>query len=102
MTSHVGSVDDVRALIRRLGIEYIVIERPDIVGVAEFAMLVELVGNPDFERIADFTVRAGGGAEAPERIEIHRYRDHVAMGDAEIVIPLPHLGREIRFRREGR
>ena len=99
MTSHVGSVDDVRALIRRYGIEYVVIERPDIVGVAEFAMLAELLGQPDFERVADIPVRSGGGAEAPECIEIHRYREHVAVDDAEIVIPLPHLGREIRFQR---
>lgn len=100
MTSHVASGDDIRALIRRYGIEYVVIERPDIVGVPEFAMLAELLAQPDFERVAELPVRSGGGAEAPERIAIHRYRDHVSAGDAEIVIPLPHLGREIRFRRD--
>jgi hypothetical protein len=101
MTSHVSGVDDIRALIRRYGIEYVVIERPDIVGVPEFEMLAGLLAQADFERVAEFPVHASGGAEAPERIVLHRYRDHVPAADAEIVIPLPHLGREIRFRRAG-
>jgi len=101
MSSHVSGIDDIRALIRRYGIEYVVIERPDIVGVPEFEMLAELLAQADFERVAEFPVHAAGGAEAPERIVLHRYRDHVPAADAEIVIPLPHLGREIRFRRAG-
>ena len=99
MESHVNSLDDIRALIKRYGVEFIVIEQPDIVGVKEFGMLADLMQQPDFEKIKVMPVSSGGGAAAPERIEIYRYRDYQAMDDATIVIPLPHIGREIRFKR---
>lgn len=99
MESHVRSRDEIRSLIKRYGIEYILIERPDILRVGEFEMLHELVQQPDFERVAVQAITTGGGADAPERIEVYRYREHEVAEDAEIVIPLPHMGREIRFRR---
>lgn len=99
MESHVNSLDEIRALIKRYGVEFIVIEQPDIVRIKEFAMLFDLMQQPDFEKIKVLPVASGGGAEAPDRIEIYRYRDHQAMDDATIVIPLPHMNREIRFKR---
>jgi hypothetical protein len=99
MESHVSGVGDIRALLDQYGVEFILVERPDIVRVKEFGMLHALLQGPEFERVKVLPVKSGGGAEAPDRIEIYRYRDHKSTADATIVIPLPHMGREIRFRR---
>ena len=99
MESHVNSLDEIRALIKRYGVEFIVIEQPDIVRLKEFGMLFDLMQQPDFEKIKVLPVTSGGGAAAPDRIEIYRYRDYLPMDDATIVIPLPHMNREIRFKR---
>jgi hypothetical protein len=98
--SHVGGEDDIRALIKRYGIEFILVEQPDLVGVKEFGMLYALMQRPDFERVKVLPVTAGGGAMAPDRVEVFRYRDHKPADSATIVIPLPHMGREIRFKRD--
>lgn len=99
MESHVRSLDEIRALIDRYGVEFILVERPDIVKVKEFAMLYELLQRPAFEKVKVQAVTSGGNAEAPKVVEIYRYRDHKAVENATIVIPLPHMGREIRFVR---
>jgi hypothetical protein len=97
MVSHVATLEDIMILIKRYNIEYILIEQPDIVDIKEFRMLYELVQNPAFEKLSVFPVSSGGIVRAPERIEIYRFKNHTHGGNAEIVIPLPHMGREIRF-----
>jgi hypothetical protein len=97
MQSHVGSTADIEALVRRYGIEYVLLESPDVLDLKEFALLGQLVRGPAFEQVASLAVRSGGGAVAPKAIEIYRYRGYVPVEGAEIVIPLPHMGREIRF-----
>lgn len=99
MESHVSSLEDILALIKRYGVEFIVIEQPDIVGIKEFAMLYALLQQANFEKINILPVESVGGVDAPQRIEIYRYRDYKLVEDATIVIPLPHMGREIRFNR---
>lgn len=99
MKSHVSSVGEIRELVEHYGVELIVIERPDIMGIKEFAMLRELVQQPEFERIRIQPVSRGNGAEGPERLEIYRFLEHRVVEDATIIIPLPHMGREIRFKR---
>ncbi len=97
--SHVADQQDIQALIDRYGVEIIVIEQPDIVEIKEFRMLHALLQEPAFQRISVQPVLAGSGAEAPERIETYRYLKYKPVENAMIVIPLPHLNREIRFRR---
>jgi hypothetical protein len=98
--SHVGGEEDIRALIKRYGIEFILVEQPDLVGVKEFGMLHALMQQPDFERVKVLPITADGGAPAPDRVEVYRYREHQPADSATIVIPLPHMGREIRFKRD--
>ncbi|MBS0510338.1 MAG: glycosyltransferase family 39 protein [Proteobacteria bacterium] len=102
MESHVSSLDDIQSLIDRYGVEFIAVEQPDIVRVKEFGMLHELLQRPEFERVAVLPVTSGGRAEAPDRIEIYRYRNYKPSLDTTIVIPLPHMGTEIRFERDAR
>ncbi len=99
MPSHVQSLDDIHELIDRYGVEFVLVERPDLVGIKEFEMLNLLLQGPSFEKIRTQSIVSGGGAMAPERIEIYRYLDRKPAEDAMIVIPLPHLQREIRFKR---
>jgi hypothetical protein len=96
--SHVGSVEEIRALIERYGIEYVVIESPDVVDLKEFAMLGELVRGPLFEKVRAVPVRSVGRVTAPDVVEIYRYRNFTQVKDVEILIPLPHMGWEIRFK----
>lgn len=98
MQSHVGSTEDIEALIRRYGIEYVLLESPDVLELPEFALLAQLVRGDGFEKVGNLPVRSGGGAVAPASIQIYRYRAFTPVENAEIVIPLPHMGREIRFR----
>ena len=51
-----------------------------------------------FEKVKFVPVRSGGGVSAPDVVEIYRYRSFVHVEDVEIVIPLPHMGWEIRFK----
>jgi hypothetical protein len=97
MQSHVSSTQDVEALIRRYGIEYVLVESPDVLELPEFALLDQLVRGATFDKVGSLPVHSGGGAVAPASIEIYRYRDFTPVKNAEIVIPLPHMGREIRF-----
>ena len=98
MQSHVASEADIQALVERYGVEYIVIESPDIIKLKEFALLARLVQGPAFERVNTLPVQSAGGAVAPQRVEVYRLREFKAVNDVEIVIPLPHMGREIRFK----
>jgi len=99
MYSHVSNQDDIQALIDRYGVEIIVIEQPDIVGIKEFHMLRALLQEPVFQRISVQPVLTGGNAEAPKSIEIYRYLKYKPVENAMIIIPLPHMNREIKFRR---
>jgi hypothetical protein len=61
-------------------------------------MLGELVRGPLFERARVVPVRSVGGVTAPDVVEIYRYRNFTRVEDVEILIPLPHMGWEIRFK----
>ena len=98
MQSHVGSLEEIRAMIARYGVQYVVLESPDILKLKEFEMLARLVQEPEFEKVKVFPVVASGGALGPEHVEVYRFRDFKPGNVSEIVIPLPHMGREIRFR----
>jgi len=98
MQSHVRSLEEIRDMMARYGVQYVVLESPDILKLKEFGMLARLVQEPEFEKVKVFPVVASGGALGPERVEIYRYRDFQPGNASEIVIPLPHMGREIRFR----
>src|SRR5574337_89628 len=102
MQSHVQSLDDIRALIARDGVQSVVVESPDILGLKEFAMLARLVEEPDFEKVKVFPVAVSGGADAPNRVEVYRFRAYQPGTESEIVIPLPHMGRRSEERRVGK
>lgn len=99
MQSHVRSDEDVKAMIARYGVQYIVLESPDILKLKEFEMLRRVLNDARaFEQVAVLPVSASGGADGPSRVEVYRFRDFKPGAGEEIVIPLPHMGREIRFK----
>jgi hypothetical protein len=98
MKSHVKTSDDVIALIRRYGVEFVLIERPDVVGLREFQLLEETLKERRFEHVATLPVSATPGIDSPSTVEVFRFLEHEASPADEVVIPLPHLDREIRFK----
>jgi hypothetical protein len=97
--SHVADQDEIRSMIERYGVEITVVEKPDIIELQEFYMLHRLLNEPGFELLASQLVSFGGNAKALVRIEIYRHLNYQPATEAEIVIPLPHMNREIRYRR---
>lgn len=99
MQSHVRSDEDVKAMIARYGVQYIVLETPDILKLKEFEMLRRVLSDDSaFEKVRVLPVSASGGAEGPSQVEVYRFRAFKPGTGEEIVIPLPHMGREIRFK----
>lgn len=95
--SHVDRKEDIQKLIDQYGVEIIVIEKPDIVGLEEFEMLHGLLEGSAYQLLSAFPVLATGDATAPDKIEVYRYTHYAPTSGATVVIPLPHLGREIRM-----
>ena len=98
VTSYVNGTDDILSMIKKYRVEYIVIEQPDVIGLKEVAMLYDLLQQPEFVKVRSFSITATH-VKAADRIEIYRYKNQSIDNDSEIVIHLPHMGRDIRFKR---
>jgi hypothetical protein len=95
--SYVKSVEDVVALIDRFGIGTIVIESRDVVDLPEFKLLAEAMEDPRFQMIKEIPVLTNVPEFADLSIRVYRYLEKKEqVGD--LVIPLPHMGMEIKLK----
>lgn len=97
--SHVKTEDDILNLIDRYGIDVIVIESPDIVGLPEFTLLSDLLAGPKFSLLHEISVRSNLQNYSNLSLKAFRYLDRKAQSREQVVIPLPHMGIEIKLNR---
>lgn len=92
MRSHVGSVEEVQALLDRYKVTWVVLERPDIVGVKEFELLWQVVNGPQFHLERDIPVTTNVADFHDLHILMFRRTD-ANLGPGTVRIPV--MGREI-------
>jgi len=100
--SHVKSEEDVLGLIDRYGIGLVVIESRDIVGLPEFGLLSRTLAGPSFRLQHEFPVRTNLPEFSNLSLKVYRYLDMKANAANEVVIPLPHMGMEIKLQPRSR
>lgn len=97
--SNVSSVDEIRKMIKNLKVEYIILERPDLIEIKEFDMLYKLVQQLDFEKKITLPINSIG-TRAPNSVEIYKVKNYASSKDLEFIIPFPQMGRDIRITRK--
>jgi hypothetical protein len=95
--SYVKTEEDVLALIDRYGVGLVVIESRDIVGLPEFSMLSKVLAGPQFRLQEDIPVRTNLPEFSNLSLRVYRYLDKKSRVGSPVVIPLPHMGMEIKL-----
>ena len=99
--SYVKSVEDVIRLIDRFGIGIIVIESRDVVDLPEFKLLAEAVDDPRFKLIDEIPILTNVPEFANLSVRVYRYLEKKEQS-GDLVIPLPHMGMEIKLKPQGK
>lgn len=95
--SHVDDLQDISRLLDRHHVKYVVIERPDIVGLKEFGMLAEVAGGSDFRLERSIPVKTNVPEYQGLTINIYR-RLTSALPDGDgVEVAVPVMGREVRL-----
>jgi hypothetical protein len=95
--SNVDDVQDVRELLDKFHVNYVVIERPDIVGIKEFDMLAQVAEGSDFQLETAIPVRTNVPAYAGITIQIYRRKAGSPSAASSSSVTIPVMGREIRI-----
>lgn len=95
--SYVDNQSDIVRILDKYGIGLIIVESRDLVGLREFAMLHALLREPRFELLKTIPLKTNVPHLSNTEILIFRYLDQAPSREDSIVIPLPHLNREITF-----
>lgn len=95
--SHMQTEQDLYSLLDKYGVSTIVVESRDLVDLPEFEMLLKAVEGSRFELLAEYPLETNLPGFADIDIQIYRYLDAQPLTAKELVIPMPHLGRELRL-----
>jgi len=98
--SYVQSTEDVVRLIDRFGIGIIVIESRDVVDLPEFKLLAQALDDPRFQMIQEIPVLTNVPEFSDLSIRVYRYLEKKEQA-GDLVIPLPHMGMEIKLKPRG-
>lgn len=98
VTSYVKNQTDILSILDRYGIGIIVVESRDLVGLKEFSILHELLRSSNFELLKKIPIKTNIPAFKNTDILIYSYLNQTPNINNTIVIPLPHLKREITFK----
>jgi hypothetical protein len=93
--SHARTVEDVQQILDRFGVEWIVIERPDIVGVKEFDLLWQAAERLGFHLVREIPIQTNVPEYHGLRVVIFR-RTRSTSEPSTVQIPV--MGRDIEFR----
>ncbi len=98
LQSYVDNEQQVAVLMRRLAIEYIFIERENVVGTVEDEWLRQyLVDGGDYQRIASHDLTGEGkSARLAAHLDVYRLVQPLTRQVDHIDIPMPRTGRPIR------
>ncbi|MBI3711064.1 MAG: glycosyltransferase family 39 protein [Proteobacteria bacterium] len=98
VSSYVSTAADILQLLDKYGVGIIVSEDRDTVGRPEFPLLFETLNSDKFEKLQEISVDTNVPQTRGMKIRIYRYLEQKPIRDGMIVIPMPHLGRELRLR----
>lgn len=96
--SYVENKNDILTVLDQYGVGYIVSEDHDLVGMEEFELLIDTLKGDEFELVKSFALDTNVDEFKDTNIHIYRYLQQKPIGNDEIVIPMPHLKREIRLK----
>ena len=100
MVSYVQSTDDVIQLIDRYGIGIVVIESRDVVDLPEFKLLAKALDDPRFQIIQEIPILSNVPEFSDLAVRVYRYLEKKEQA-GDLVIPLPHMGMEIKLKPRG-
>ena len=100
MVSYVQSTDDVIQLIDRYGIGIVVIESRDVVDLPEFKLLAQALDDPRFQIIQEIPILSNVPEFSDLAVRVYRYLEKKEQA-GDLVIPLPHMGMEIKLKPRG-
>ena len=95
--SYVNDASDIYEILNRYGVGLIVVEDKDLIGLAELKLLSQILKSEQFRLLKRIPLQTNIPNHAGMNLEIYRYLAQRAPSDT-LVIPLPHMGREIRFQ----
>ncbi|MCP5428282.1 MAG: glycosyltransferase family 39 protein [Chromatiaceae bacterium] len=97
---YVESASDIYSLLDKYGVGLIVAEDNDLVGLPEFKLLLDTLKSDKFDKLSSIELVSNVPDFKGESLNIYRYKERKKLKDGEIVIPMPHIKRELRFRIE--
>ena len=98
MQSYAQNEDDILKILDKYGIGLVVVENPDLVGLKEFGLLNDTLSKPQFRLLKEYPIATTLAEASRVKIQIYQYLEQKPSKDGTIVIPLPHMGREIRLQ----
>lgn len=98
MQSYAQNEDDILKILDKYGIGLVVVENPDLVGLKEFGLLNSTLEKPRFRLLQELPLSSTLSEVASAKVLVYQYLDQKMPKGGTIVIPLPLMGREIRFQ----
>ena len=96
--SYVKNKSDIYDLLDRYGVNLIVAEDKDLVGLPEFKLLLDILKSDKFEKLKEIDLVSNVPQFQGVRLGIYRYKERKKIEGGEIILHMPHLGRELRLR----
>ena len=99
--SYVNNDQDIYDILDKYGIQTIVAENKDIVGLAELSRLFDLLKTDSFEKIKEINIASNVPEFSDLHLNIYRYKNSKPILNNEIDIPMPHIGRNLHLKIEN-
>jgi hypothetical protein len=96
--THVQQIDDIKELLQRNAVRWIVVESRDLIGLKEFEMLHELLRTPDYRLIAEIPIRSNRPIYQNMSLQIYENTKLELPEDGVVRLDFPHLGRSFEFQ----
>ena len=98
MKSYVNNDKDIFDILDKYGIQTIVSENRDLVGLPELNRLIELLETDSFEKLKTIDITSNVPEFKDLQVNIFRYKRSKPILNNEITIPMPHLGRDLHLQ----
>jgi len=95
--SYVNNDQDIFDILDKYGVQTIVSENKDLVGVPELNRLINLLQTDSFEKIKAISIVSNVPEFKNLQVNIFRYKKSKAIHNRIITIPMPHIGRDLHL-----
>lgn len=98
VAQHARSDEEIIEALNDYGVRTLVLENRDMVGIPQFKRLIELAKNPElFEELTQIEIDTNVPEYKDTKVTIYRYLQAREAKDNVLIVPMPHLKREIRL-----